>query len=61
MKKFKVIKQHYDLVEGTVVIDDGISETDTNLYGTEHHAVLIDGADIPITYIVPLDKLEEIQ
>jgi hypothetical protein len=60
MKKFKVIKQHYDIAEGTIVIDDGISEVDTKMHGKEHRLVLLDGADVPITYIVPLDKLEEI-
>ncbi len=60
MKKYKVIKQHYDIVEGTIVVDDGISHPDTNSTGEEHRLVLLDGADIPITYVVPLHKLEEI-
>ena len=60
MKKYKVIKQHYDIVEGTIVVDEGISEPETNSTGEEHRLVLLDGADIPITYVVPLNKLEEI-
>lgn len=60
MKKFKVIKQHYDIVEGTIVVDEGISESETNSTGEEHRLVLLDGADVPITYVVPLNKLKEI-
>ncbi len=60
MKKYKVIKQHYDIVEGTIVVDEGISEPETNSTGEEHRLVLLDGADVPITYVVPLNKLEEI-
>ncbi len=60
MKKYKVIKQHYDIVEGTIVVDDGISQPETNSTGEEHRLVLLDGADVPITYVVPLNKLEEI-
>ena len=60
MKKYKVIKQHYDIVEGTIVVDDGISQPETNNTGEEHRLVLLDGADVPITYVVPLNKLQEI-
>jgi hypothetical protein len=61
MKKFKVINQHYDIKEGTIVIDEGISEADTGLHGVEHRLVLIEGATVPITYVIPLSKLEEVQ
>ena len=54
MKKFKVIKQFHDLKEGTVVIDEGMDES------TNQRLVLIVGDDVPITYSVPTENLEEL-
>lgn len=60
MKRFKIIKKHHDLKKGTVVIDEGISEPETEMHGVEYRAVLIEGAAIPLTYIIPSEKLQEI-
>lgn len=60
MKKFKVIETHHLLEEGTVVIDEGINEAETTNTGKEHHDVLIADNVVPITYVIPLDKLEEV-
>ena len=61
MKKFKVIETHFLLEEGTIVIDDGVNESESENTGKEQHNVLIDGNVVPITYVIPLDKLEEVQ
>lgn len=61
MKKFKVIEAHFLLEKGTVVIDNGINEAETKNEGKEHRNVLIEGNIVPITYSVPLDKLEFIE
>lgn len=60
MKKFKVIESHYLLTEGTIVINQGVNDADTEVTGKEHIDVLIEGNSVPITYSVPLYKLEEL-
>ncbi len=60
MKKFKVIEAHHLLEEGTIVIDEGINQVVSDNTGKEHRDVLIDGNVVPITYSVPIDKLEEL-
>lgn len=61
MKKFKVIKQYHDMVEGTIVIDGGLAQLETNSFGQEHRIVIVEGSDIPLSYAIPLDHLEEVQ
>lgn len=55
MKKFKVIKQYRDIKEGTIVIDEGVSDVE------DCRLVLIEGDAVPITYSVPVENLEEME
>ena len=61
MKKYEVLENHYDLKKGTVVHDQGISQVETDMNKMEHRLVVIENANVPITHIVPLNKLLELE